>query len=285
MTNCKFDNCDLSKIIMNNETILKNVKLTNEQFMSLITKNKEENVIKFDLSNMDLSKCDLSGLNLSGSNLTNTKLIESKLVGTNLSNCNLTNSNLTNSNMTECNLTKSNLKNTIIENTIFTNAITIDCILPSFLSFDSNYCGNVCKLSNNNTRVTKSNIGWNSVLGTTSVTQFSIRLLTDLNSSLMIGMAPRNGFKKDGYNYNSCGWYFNCYDSTLFSQNGDNYKSYGNNEKVKIKKDEIITVKLNEGNLSFFINGKDLGIAYNNLQKNLYPAICTAGSGEFEITF
>ena len=83
---------------------------------------------------------------------------------------------------------------------------------------------------------TKIGDGWGyscTIIGNTplplnTVTSWSIKVLKSRNnndgSCIYVGVAPLDINQNEDYNYDKCGWYFKCYDSTLRSGPPHNYK-------------------------------------------------------------
>ena len=89
----------------------------------------------------------------------------------------------------------------------------------------------------------------------------------------MVGVAS-NDFNINSSSYNTCGWYFYCYNSTLYSGEPHNY----NNKKTNLGKvkDEIeIIMDMNKGDLKFIINNEDKGESFSGipLDKPLAPVV------------
>ena len=88
----------------------------------------------------------------------------------------------------------------------------------------------------------------------------------------MIGVAPID-FNNNSANYDSCGWYYNCCNSNLYSGPPFNYSSKGSN--LSAIKDEIIVVmNMKKRALKFIINNEDKGDSYINIpiDKPIFPA-------------
>lgn len=99
--------------------------------------------------------------------------------------------------------------------------------------------------------------------------KYSIRILNNC-FGLMIGMAPDTIDVRADYNYKKCGWYLDIASGKLYS--GDGYFNVPYSPISANTKGCIVSAHLERGNLSFSINGKDLGVAYHNLPGDLYPA-------------
>lgn len=127
---------------------------------------------------------------------------------------------------------------------------------------------------------------WCTAIGTTPVptagiTHWGIKLLSESNGSLLVGVAPSDIDQNDNKNISRCGWYFDCYDSTLWSglPHFMYHAEYGPKKLVKqhIHKGSLIDVSINmpKGDLSFTVNGVDLGVAYEGvfIDKPLVPCV------------
>ena len=87
---------------------------------------------------------------------------------------------------------------------------------------------------------------------------------------IFIGVAPF-GIDRNTCNYDKCGWYFNCYGSTLWSgpPHDYNWKEY---EPMKEKREYVHTgdsvgvmIDTENGNFSFALDGANLGVAYERI--------------------
>ena len=103
--------------------------------------------------------------------------------------------------------------------------------------------------------------------------KWKINILQSKNNLIMVGVAPID-FDVNSSTYNTYGWYFYCYNSTLYSGQPHNY----NNKKTnlgKIKNELIVIMDMFKGSLKFIINNEDKGDSYNKipLDKPLVPII------------
>ncbi len=103
--------------------------------------------------------------------------------------------------------------------------------------------------------------------------KWKINILKSKNKIIMVGVTSTD-FNINASSYNTCGWYFYCYNSTLYSGKPQNY----NNKKTDLNKvrDQIdIVMDMNKGNLKFIIDNEDKGDSYQNipLDKPLVPVI------------
>ena len=103
--------------------------------------------------------------------------------------------------------------------------------------------------------------------------KWKIKLLNVKNKDAMIGVAPID-FDINSSNYNTCGWYFFCYDSTLYSGPPFNYSAEKTNLS-KVKDDIIIVMNMKKRTLKFIINNEDKGDSYSNIpiDKSIFPAV------------
>ena len=132
--------------------------------------------------------------------------------------------------------------------------------IPSFLP---DFSGPNVSLDNKSKKLVKVAGGgaWNATALCSKSSKFAIRLLSVTNGSIMIGLAPKT-FQKDSQIFNSCGWYYNIYDGTCYSQSGDSRRSFTSispNRAVGT----IIGIDWNQstGAVSIFCNGQNMGVA------------------------
>ena len=91
---------------------------------------------------------------------------------------------------------------------------------------------------------------------------------------IMVGVAPSDFDINSTQHYNHCGWYFHCYDSTLYS--GPPFKyDYSNSNLSKVNDEIILVMNMKKSALKFIINNEDKGDSYINipLDKPIYPAV------------
>ena len=104
--------------------------------------------------------------------------------------------------------------------------------------------------------------------------KWKIKILNTQNKCIMVGVAPID-FDINSSIHNSCGWYFYCNDSTLYSGPPFNYVA----KKTKLNKvnDEIIIVmNMEKRTIKFIVNNEDKGNSYTNIpiDKPLFPSVC-----------
>jgi hypothetical protein len=150
-------------------------------------------------------------------------------------------------------------------------------------SWDPQFCGDDLSLKNSNHSVTKNTFRGNGcgVQSAQPCTRYSVQIVKGQN--LMIGLAPRHGFDKNGLNFKSCGWYFHVLSGKLMSRDGAYKKAYC---KEWITEGSLVTVihDTRRHTIEFQVNGKSLGIAFRNIpRENLYAAADFPGSSGTEI--
>ena len=105
---------------------------------------------------------------------------------------------------------------------------------------------------------------------------------------IYIGIAPSDINRNESYNYCNCGWYFSCYDSTLFSGPPHSYRkkeygpSKGLGEYIHTGDSVGVVMDTAKGELSFVVNGVNLGVAYKEipLDKPLVPCVLLYYQGD-----
>ena len=123
----------------------------------------------------------------------------------------------------------------------------------------------------------------NTPLPLNKVTSWNIKILKSRynnGDNIFIGVAPTN-INQNIDNYKKCGWYFDCYTSTLHSGPPHNYngKEYGprkgKGEYVHTRDSIGVVMDTTKGELSFVVNGVNLGLAYEGipLDKPLIPCV------------
>ena len=88
----------------------------------------------------------------------------------------------------------------------------------------------------------------------------------------MVGIAPID-FDINS-SYYTCGWYFYCYNSCLYSGPPFNYGGKGTNLS-KVNNEVIVVMNMKKRTLKFIINNEDKGDSYINIprDKPIFPAI------------
>ena len=124
----------------------------------------------------------------------------------------------------------------------------------------------------------------NTPLPLNQMTSWSIKILESWDnngSGIWIGVAPSDISQSKDDNRNKCGWYFECYESILWSGSPHNYrgKEYGprkGNGKYVHTGDSVgVVMDTAKGELSFILNGVNLGVAFEGipLDKPLVPCV------------
>ena len=129
----------------------------------------------------------------------------------------------------------------------------------------------------------------NTPLPLNKVISWNIKILSSEynGSGIYIGVAP-SGINQNDDNYNKCGWYFNCYDSTLWSGPPHNLrrKEYGPREEdgeyIHTGDSVGVVMDTTKGELSFVVNGVNLGVAFDGipLDKSLVPCVLLEKKGD-----
>ena len=116
--------------------------------------------------------------------------------------------------------------------------------------------------------------------------KWKIKILkTTQYKQIMVGVASSD-FDINSSSYNTCGWYFYCYTSVLYSGPPFNYSNKGTNLS-KVDNEIILEMNMKKRSLKFIINGEDKGDSYTDIpmDKSLYPAICLYNTNDsVEIT-
>ena len=137
---------------------------------------------------------------------------------------------------------------------------------------------------------------WCTIIGNTllplqKVSSWSIKILDSKRNDgdgIYIGVAPSDIDQNGWHNYEECGWYFACYSSTLCSGPPHNHrgKKYGprkeNGECVHTGDSVGVVMDTAKGELSFVLNGMDLGVSYKGipLDKPLVPCVLLKYKGD-----
>ena len=166
---------------------------------------------------------------------------------------------------------------------------------PAYAEYERGYCLDPMD-SNIATNIRGSNCALvgNATLLPGTVTRWSIKLKNSRNGTglgIFIGVAPISIYHGD-YGIDS-GWYLNCYKSTLRSGPPHNYKNVtygerkGNGNYICSGDSVGVAMNTSIGELSFVLNGVDLGVAYEGipLDKPLVPCVILGYRGDsVEIT-
>ena len=125
-----------------------------------------------------------------------------------------------------------------------------------------------------------------------TITSWSIRVLKSKynnGNNIFIGVAPTD-INQNICNYDKYGWYISCYESTLWSGSPHNYsysgKEYGPKKGIGqyVHTGDSVGVVMDtkKGELSFTVNGTNLGVAYKGipLDKPLIPCVLLKSRGD-----
>ena len=104
--------------------------------------------------------------------------------------------------------------------------------------------------------------------------KWKIKILKTHNKYIMVGVAPSD-FDINSSSYNTCGWYFYCSNSCLYSGPPFNYSSGKGTNIAKVNDEIIVVMNMKKRSLKFIINGEDKGDSYTDIpmDKSLYPAV------------
>ena len=130
----------------------------------------------------------------------------------------------------------------------------------------------------------------NAPLPLNKVTSWNIKILKSKyndGNCIFIGVVPSDIDRND-YIYDKSGWYFGCYDSTLRSGPPHSYKSKdygprkGNGQYAHTGDSVGVVMDTTKGELSFVLNGVNLGVAYEGipLDKPLVPCVLLYWAGD-----
>jgi len=104
--------------------------------------------------------------------------------------------------------------------------------------------------------------------------KWKIKILKSQYKYIMVSVAPID-FDINSSRFDNCGWYFYCYDSTLYSGPPYKYSCKGTNLS-KVNDEIIIVMNMNKRTLKYIINNEDKGESYTDIpiDKPLVPAVC-----------
>ena len=130
---------------------------------------------------------------------------------------------------------------------------------------------------------------WCTIIGNThlpldAVTSWSVKVLRSMDNNgfyIFVGVAPSDINQSAGDNYEKCGWYWSCFSSTLVSgpphyYSGKDFERWKNDGEYVRTGDSVgVVMDTTKGELSFAVNGVDLGVAYKGipLDKPLVPCV------------
>ena len=104
--------------------------------------------------------------------------------------------------------------------------------------------------------------------------KWKIKILKTQYKYIMVGVSPID-FDINSSCYDTCGWYFYCCNSTLYSGPPFNYNGSGTNIS-RVNDEIIIVMNMKKRTLKFIINNENKGVSYSNIpiDKQIYPAVC-----------
>ena len=105
---------------------------------------------------------------------------------------------------------------------------------------------------------------------------------------IYIGVTPADIDQSEKDNCNKCGWYLHCWNSALLSRPPHNYndKEYAPRKKegkYVLTGDTVgVVMDMPKSELSFVVNGVNLGVAYDKIPKDkpLVPCMLLWNSGD-----
>ena len=152
-------------------------------------------------------------------------------------------------------------------------------------------------INEKNFRITTNVSGqWCTAIGNTlipryKVVSWSAKILSSRRNdgaNIYVGVAPFDIGQNEWDNYSKCGWYFHCYESRLYSGPPRNHKGkqYGprkrNGQYVRTGDSVGVVMDTAKGELSFILDGVNLGVAYEGipLDKPLVPCVLLWWKGD-----
>ena len=89
----------------------------------------------------------------------------------------------------------------------------------------------------------------------------------------MVGVAPID-FDIHSSCWNTCGWYFYCYNQHLYSGQPFNYSNKGTNLS-KVNDEIVLVMNMKKRALKFIISNEDKGDSYTDIpiDKPIFPAV------------
>ena len=121
----------------------------------------------------------------------------------------------------------------------------------------NNYAGTICE----------------SELDKTKNHKWKIKILNAKYNQVMVGVAPID-FDINSSNQHTCGWYLNCYNSTLYSGPPHNYNGKRTNLR-KVNDEIVVVMNMENKTLKFILYNQDRGEQYTDIpiDKPLFPAV------------
>ena len=172
----------------------------------------------------------------------------------------------------------------------FESSVWKEC--PDYVDEENKY-----SLDEKNPRVATrvKDYGWCTIIGNTAlplntVTSWSVKVLESKldGGDIHIGVAPSHINQNEDDNYDKCGWYFYCYASVLCSGPPHEYrgKKYGPRKErgnyIHTGDSVGVVMDTAKGELSFVLNGVNLGVAYEGipLDRPLVPCVLLGCKGD-----
>ncbi len=121
----------------------------------------------------------------------------------------------------------------------------------------NNYAGTICEFELDKTK----NHKW------------KIKILKSQHNQIMVGVAT-NDFDIHSSNHHTCGWYLNCYNSTLYSGPPHNFNGQRTNVG-KVEKEILIEMNMKKRSLKFIVHNQDKGDQITDIpiDKPLFPVV------------
>jgi hypothetical protein len=171
---------------------------------------------------------------------------------------------------------------TLIITVVLTDASTLktpkeltnkNTVINKTLSWDAELCGKDLK-ANGRTVSTKHNLSTYYINGVQSAqpcSKYSVQVVK--GQYIMIGFAPRLGFKNNDYNFINCGWFLDVSEGTLWAQDGTGSKSYVStrvNNSKPISDGSVVTAihDYTRNQIEFQVDGISFGIAFTNVPRD-----------------
>ena len=115
---------------------------------------------------------------------------------------------------------------------------------------------------------------------------WKIKILKTTYKYIMVGVAPIDFDINLERNFEKCGWYYYCYNSTLWSGPPFNYRDKSSGLS-KINNEIIVIMNMKKRTIKFKINNEDKGDSYINIpiDKPIFPAVLLYNTNDsIEIT-
>ena len=103
---------------------------------------------------------------------------------------------------------------------------------------------------------------------------WKIKILKTISKEIMVGVAPIDFEINSIDNYQTCGWYFYCLNSTLYS--GPPFKYSGKTTGlIEVNNEITVIMNIKKKTLKYKINNEDKGDSYINIpiDKEIFPVV------------